>query len=74
MPLWVKLFMLNKENEMKDGLFTQNPEYHQGTFIEDADDLMHFLVELRYRLKDSEDYAGYLDPKLTSAFDFLRGE
>jgi hypothetical protein len=32
---------------MKDGLFTQNPEYHEGTFIEEDDDLIHFLDELK---------------------------
>ena len=56
---------------MKDGLFTQNPEYHEGTFIEDTDDLRHFLAELMYRLKDSEDYANYLEPKFESVYEML---
>ena len=59
---------------MKDGLFTQNPEYHQGTFIEETDDLLHFIVELSNRLADESDYDDYLKPKLTSAIQFLQGE
>jgi hypothetical protein len=56
---------------MKDGLFAQNPEYHEGTFIEDTDDLRHFLYELMYRLKDSKDYADYLEPKFESVYEML---
>ena len=56
---------------MKDGLFTQNPEYHEGTFIEETDDLLHFIVELSNRLADESDYGDYLKPKLTSAIKFL---
>jgi len=59
---------------MKDGLFTQNPEYHDGTFIEDSDDVMHFLVELSERLADEPDYDDYLKLKLVSALEFLKGE
>jgi hypothetical protein len=59
---------------MKDGLFTQNPEYHEGTFIEEGDDLIHFLTELSERLADESDYDEYLAPKLLSAIKFLIGE
>ena len=59
---------------MKDGLFTQNPEYHEGTFIEETDDLVHFIVELSDRLADESDYDEYLAPKLLSAINFLVGE
>jgi hypothetical protein len=62
------------EIEMKDGLFTQNPEYHEGTYIEEDDDLVHFLVELSDRLADESDYDDYLAPKLLSAIKFLVGD
>jgi len=56
---------------MKDGLFAQNPEYHEGTYIQDTDDLRHFLAELMYRLKDSDDYTDYLEPKFESVYELL---
>ena len=59
---------------MKNGLFTQNPEYHEGTYIEEDNDLAHFLVELSDRLADESDYDDYLSPKLLSAIKFLVGE
>jgi hypothetical protein len=53
------------------GCLRKNPEYHEGTYIQDTDDLRHFLAELMYRLKDSEDYADYLEPKFESVYELL---
>ena len=57
---------------MKDGLFTQNPEYHE-TLVTDDDDLISLLVELSDRLGDEPDYEEYLSWRIKSAIDFVLG-
>jgi hypothetical protein len=57
---------------MKGGLFQQDSEYHNSTQIDEADDLLHFLVEIEYRLRKEKDFKDYIEPKIDSACTFLK--